>query len=437
MKIFLKKILLAATAICCGAAFAFADGREEVKLGGNAFVTSSGLEGGVSVTDNGVRNWTDSAAIVSVFFSFEQPQKSVKIFLKAAGKADYEISVAGKTFRVRANASGELVPVADGVSFPVAGYQRVDIRRVFSKNDSDVPDDPSATISALVFDNVSGKMDFVRDRSLFYWGRRGASVHLIYPLPPHAEFEYFYNEITVPENADVLGSYFMACGFGEGYFGMQVNSAFPGDRRVLFSVWSPFETQNPAEIPKEFRITPLKIGEGVRVREFGSEGAGGQSFLRFPWRAGTTYKFLLRVRPDVSFGATDYTAWFFAPEENKWKLIASFRRPATRTWLCGAHSFLENFLPATGWRGRNVVFSNQWVRDKNGNWHELTEAAFSCDETGASRSRLDFDGGVSADKKSFTLRGYGFFNGTTKRGTVFHRESAGPAPEIGEIVNRE
>ena len=80
MKIFLKKILLAATAICCGAAFAFADGREEVKLGGNAFVTSSGLEGGVSVTDNGVRNWTDSAAIVSVFFSFEQPQKSVKIF---------------------------------------------------------------------------------------------------------------------------------------------------------------------------------------------------------------------------------------------------------------------------------------------------------------------------------------------------------------------
>ena len=31
----------------------------------------------------------------------------------------------------------------------------------------------------------------------------------------------------------------MANGFGEGYFGIQVNG--PNERRVLFSVWSPFK----------------------------------------------------------------------------------------------------------------------------------------------------------------------------------------------------
>jgi hypothetical protein len=47
-------------------------------------------------------------------------------------------------------------------------------------------------------------------------------------------------EITVPVGQDPIGSYFMANGFGEGYFGFQVNSKT--ERRVLFSVWSPFRT---------------------------------------------------------------------------------------------------------------------------------------------------------------------------------------------------
>lgn len=52
--------------------------------------------------------------------------------------------------------------------------------------------------------------------------------------------EWFYSEITVPKSNDVIGSYFMANGFAEGYFGIQVNSA--SERRVLFSVWSPYSS---------------------------------------------------------------------------------------------------------------------------------------------------------------------------------------------------
>lgn len=57
------------------------------------------------------------------------------------------------------------------------------------------------------------------------------------------EIDYFYSELRVPKGLDTEGSYFMANGFNVGYFGMQVNS--PTERRFLFSVWSPYSTDNP------------------------------------------------------------------------------------------------------------------------------------------------------------------------------------------------
>lgn len=55
-----------------------------------------------------------------------------------------------------------------------------------------------------------------------------------YSIPQNSNIEWYDNEVKVPKGEDVLGSYFMANGFGEGYFGFQVNS--PTERRILFSV---------------------------------------------------------------------------------------------------------------------------------------------------------------------------------------------------------
>ena len=125
----------------------------------------------------------------------------------------------------------------------------------------------------------------------------------------------------------MIGSYFMVNGFAEGYCGIQVNSA--DERRILFSVWSPFETDNPDQIPAEAQVRLLARGDDVVTKEFGGEGSGGQSFLRYNWKAGSTYRFLTRVHPDENrAGATVYTTWFFAPERNNWRLIASLVPPA-------------------------------------------------------------------------------------------------------------
>jgi hypothetical protein len=132
-------------------------------------------------------------------------------------------------------------------------------------------------------------LKFVADPSDFYWGRRGPSVHLRYILPTGKDLEYFYTELTAPVDQDVIGSYFCAAGFRGGYFGMQVNSE--SERRILFSVWSEWDTDNPGDIPEEYKVVLLKKGPDVIDGEFGNEGSGGQSYLQYPWVASRTYRY--------------------------------------------------------------------------------------------------------------------------------------------------
>ena len=193
----------------------------------------------------------------------------------------------------------------------------------------------------------------------------------------------------------------------------------PEERRILFSVWSPFHTDNPKDIPEDQRVQLLAKGKDVRSGEFGNEGSGGQSYYIYPWKAGTTYRFLNRARPDGQ-GHTIYTAWFFAPEVGNWKLIASFRRPRTDKHLTGIHSFLENFADRNGYQGRMAYHGNPWARDTGGNWHELTKARFTGDDIARRQYRLDFAGGAKGS--AFFMRNGGFFAETVKLGSAFERE---------------
>ena len=259
------------------------------------------------------------------------------------------------------------------------------------------------------------------------WARRGPSVHMNYAMGPEPA-EYFYNELTVEPGNDVTGSYFMTNGFGEGYCGFQVNS--PTERRILFSVWSPYSTDDPRTIPPDQEVVLVKKGPGVRAQDFGGEGSGGQSYLVYPWKAGVTYKVLTRVRyhgPSTfeSFPhLNEYTAYFFDPEQDSWRLIAQWRRPdkSSKTYT-RAHSFLENFSPNQGAITREVCFGNQWVRGVDGVWRELTTATFTCDNTARQGLRADYFGGVK--ENLFVLKNCGFFDGSTPANTVFTRTANG------------
>ena len=400
--------------------------RWEVALGGNSYLTKHAEGASDKVDVAGISQWKDEASVFSVFFRADRAAiLNLSLRLKVPeGKSVIRALVDRNKFEKVIEGNGVQEVKLGSITTTAAGYVRLDLSGARKQGAT------FAQVSdVLVESSTQGLvLNYVKDNgeNRFYWGHRGPSVHLAYQLPTGKPTEYFYNEVTVPKDQDPIGSYFMANGFGEGYFGMQVNGA--NERRVLFSVWSPFSTDDPKSIPEEQRVQLLAKGKDVKGGEFGGEGSGGQSFLIYPWKAGSTYRFLNRAHPDGQ-GHTIYTAWFCAPEVGKWQLIASFRRPKTDKDLTGAHSFLENFVDKNGYLGRAVLFGNQWALDTEGKWHEVTKAGLTGDDIAHREFRMDFAGGTR--EGSFFLKNGGFFAEPVKLGTHFERTSnRAKPPEI-------
>lgn len=383
-----------------------------------ATAANSWVEGNPQATENviqpeGIRNWRHSADKIVTYVRVGQTG-ALELALNGkvwSGVSIIEVSVNGVTQKVEMSNTNLAQVYVGQFNVVQSGYQKIVLQGISASAEvfADI-DDIMIGGSA-----VGGDTFYIKDD--YYWGRRGPSVHLSYPSPTQEPIEYFYSELMVPAGQDVVGSYYMANGFGQGYFGIQVNSTT--ERRVLFSVWSPYETDDPSKIPPEDRVVLQRKGPEVQTGEFGNEGSGGQSFLVYPWQAGQSYKFLLKVTPSEQ-NHTDYSAWFYAPEQAQWRLIASFRRPKTQTWLTNQHSFLENFIPAAGQFSREALYGNGWVRTAAGTWLPLQQASFSYDDTARRQSRWDYQGGVK--NGWFYLKNGGFFHDFTTFGRQFERE---------------
>jgi len=393
-----------------------------IPMNGNTYITNDQRVRNF-VKETGISEWNNQSIKFSSWFKVTKTG-TLNISLRTKTFADgakLKVTVNDTPFEVSLkNKTWAIVPVGQ-INISKAGYVRVDFQALEKKGDF------FADISDIIACGIAAEepLYFVREFET-YWGRRGPSVHMGYTLPENENIEWFYNEVTVPEGQDVIGSYYMSNGFSGGYFGMQANS--PTERRVLFSVWSPFTTDNPNEIPEEDRIKTLARGEDVHIGEFGNEGSGGQSYLKYNWKAGNTYKFLTRIRPDGK-GNTVFTSYFYATDENRWRLIASFLRPKTDTWYKGAHSFLENFIPEQGYITRKVLFGNQWAVTTKGKWIPVTQGRFTYDATAAAGVRQDYQGGIEGN--CFYLQNCGFFDENTIYRTVFdHNTTRNVNPKI-------
>jgi len=394
-----------------------------IPITGNTYVTA-GKEGAKLSSregEKGISVWNSQESVLSSWFKASHSGE-LKLYMNAKAKdkpSTIEVRVLDKMFTIHVKDTIERIYSVGSVALDKAGYVRIDMQGK-KKEGTEYAD-----VSSWIIDGVAATepLNFVRNFEP-YWGLRGPSVHMNYALPD-TDVEYFYNEITVPSGEDKIGSYFMTNGFAEGYCGIQVNSET--ERRVLFSVWSPFSTDNPGDIPEDQRIRLLAQGEGVHIGEFGNEGSGGQSYLIYPWKSGVTYPVITRIHPDGK-GNTEYYAWFYAKKEDRWRLIAGFLRPQTDTWYKRAHSFLENFIPQQGYLDRKVYFDNQWVRTSKGDWLELIEGIFTNDATARAEVRMDFAGGV--ENGAFFLKNGGFFNDYTEYKSLFTRQAKGKIPEI-------
>lgn len=253
--------------------------------------------------------------------------------------------------------------------------------------------------------------------------KNAASVHLRYPVPAQSEVQAFYCEMTGVD--DPIWTYYMACGWHRGYFGMQVNSA--SERRIIFSVWdSGGEAVDRDKVGGENRVRLIEKGEDVYAGDFGNEGTGGHSHLKFKWKTGEKQRFVVTAKP-VDATHTIYSGYYFRPDQGKWMLISSWNAPHEGGYLRRLYSFSENFAGNNGQVRRKSLYGNQWIRDSAGNWTELVESVFSHDATGH-KDRLDRFMGV--ENGQFFLSHGGFVDGFTKSGRSYLRAATNKRPEL-------
>jgi hypothetical protein len=195
------------------------------------------------------------------------------------------------------------------------------------------------------------------------------SVHLWYPAP---DATLFYNEMVVEKSTG--GSYFMACGWNGGYFGIQELA----DHRkvILFSVWDAGDAEK-SKIGSEERVECVFQAPDVRVRRFGGEGTGGQCMGDFKWTLGETNRFV--VKAEVAGKRTSYSGYVCAAEKKEWNRLVTFRVQTSGAPLRGLYSFVEDFRRDTESANevRKARYGNGWVQSVKGDWLPLVQARFT------------------------------------------------------------
>lgn len=376
---------------------------------------------------HGLENWTNTQQEISYsFFIRNTGILNVSLLTRnGVPGSTIKLYVAGKSFLLAIPSSKKFEEVNAGrVTITDTGFYTITLSAVKKAG---------AKIADIAFIQLSGTA--ATDMHFNAKPRRNAaSVHLKYPLADSIKAVAFYNEITIPAGADIVHSYYMACGFARGYFGIQVNS--PTERRVIFSVWDAGkEVVDRNKVADSNKVKLMAKGIDVIADGFGNEGTGGHSHLVYPWKTGETYKLMVSVLPDSASQSTIYTGYFFIPELQQWKLIASFKAPHDGKTLHNLYSFNENFVGLNGQIQRKAFFGNQWIQRDNRSWKELTQSTFSYDATGKAGDRIDYGGGVQDGK--FYLWNGGFQKANAKYGDLFSRQGTGMVPIIDVRKNAD
>lgn len=365
---------------------------------------------------SGISEWKGSALKVLWFGEIKTVGKldaSLVIRLATNTTSKLRLTVAGQSHEAAAKGEGTAPVTLRFGSFDITapGYQSFMLTSLNETSQS------NGDLEALVLDGPAVEKAHFNLKPR----RNAASVHLVYPVAKDLQVDAFYCEMTGID--EPLWTYYMACGWHRGYFGMQVNS--PTERRIIFSVWdSSSEAVDRKKVAAEDRVTLVAKGDGIDAGDFGNEGTGGHSHWIYPWKTGELQRFIVTAKPTDSTH-TIYSGYYFHPELKKWKLISSWRAPKDGAYLHGLYSFSENFGGSNGHLRRKALYGNQWVRTSDGRWVELTTATFSHDGTGKA-DRLDRFMGV--ENGQFFLSHGGFVPGFTQYGEKFDRPATGKAP---------
>lgn len=183
---------------------------------------------------------------------------------------------------------------------------------------------------------------------------------LFYALPGAENITGFHSNITVAEGSDMRGVYYRVCAFPKGHCGLTVTPG--GERMVFFNVAD--------------KNGVYQLAKGEHIEEtYGSDSLNGYSYWGYDWKPGETYRFFITAVADSAAQTTDYTAYFFTPRLQQWKLIATFRTKGIN-YFTGLYSASDLTTPEKIKPLQQVYFGNQWMQNEKREWKELNRVRF-------------------------------------------------------------
>ena len=219
------------------------------------------------ISEHGVTRWIDPDQSLNWYGKFRNTGKlsaSVVLRLARGEESRLQLTINEHSHEAIIRGKGDEDVIADFGAFEIkdTGHQRISLSL------RNAGGQPSGSIETLVLNGPATEDAHFNLKER----RNAASVHLMYSIPDEFGVDAFYCEVTAVK--DPVSSFYMACGWHRGYFGMQVNS--PTERRIIFSVWdSSDEAVDRSKVIEANRVKLIGKGEGVYSGEFGSEGTGG------------------------------------------------------------------------------------------------------------------------------------------------------------------
>lgn len=253
------------------------------------------------------------------------------------------------------------------------------------------------------------------------------SVHLRYDAK---DGDLFYNELTVEQSTS--GSYFMACGWNTGYFGIQQLDAST-NKVVIFSVWDSTRGGNANKVPSEDRVQILYQDPAAGISRFGGEGTGGKCIWPYPWRTNGTYCFVVNTAVDGDF--TSYAGWFRDGRAGDWRHLVTFRTRTGGQLLRGLYSFIEDFRRdgRSANETRRARFGNGWLRQANTQWVPLNRAVFTA-SSAEWESKENIDAGLSGSAFYLATGGKIVRTRELNQRIELPRTSSGKPPDLPEAL---
>ena len=224
---------------------------------------------------------------------------------------------------------------------------------------------------------------------IFTFGSTDAS------LPSGNAFDWIYDEVMIPTDADYHGTYAEAFGFKGGYIGIQNNGSNGGTdyRTVIFSSWDNGDTDSDPELADFKRSGVIATGEAehVTAERFGGEGTGCHIILNGNlWKPGQWVRFLLNTRPEqitlsdgTIYNNTLLSAWYWAEGvDTEWHYIGTIRQSGTTNYFgSNFNAFLEEYTRTNNSQGyaiHKAYYRRIFTRSmQSGTWYNRNQFTWS------------------------------------------------------------